>query len=68
MEHMLGPDWIDMFEFVGVSASKPIFYTGKRPFRMVGVLFVCLFCLFCLKRTDSLFRPVVVALFIILVL
>lgn len=36
---MLGPDWIDLFEFVGVSASKPLFYTGKRPFRLVGFCF-----------------------------
>lgn len=35
MEHMLGPDWIDLFEFVGVKASKPLFYTGSRPFRLV---------------------------------
>lgn len=36
MEHMLGKDWKDMFEFVGVSASKPLFYTGNRPFRLVS--------------------------------
>lgn len=44
MEHMLGPDWIELFEFVGVSASKPLFYTGKRPFRLVreGFLFFVL--------------------------
>eukprot|EP00904_Undaria_pinnatifida_P001496 jgi/Undpi1/11347/HiC_scaffold_30.g13644.m1 len=36
MEHMLGPNWIDLFEFVGVSASKPLFYTGTRPFRLVS--------------------------------
>lgn len=35
MKHMLGPDWIDLFEFVGVKASKPLFYTGSRPFRLV---------------------------------
>lgn len=37
MEHMLGPHWMELFEFVGVSASKPLFYTGKRPFRLVSV-------------------------------
>lgn len=36
MEHMLGPNWIELFEFVGVSASKPLFYTGTRPFRLVS--------------------------------
>lgn len=39
MEHMLGPNWIELFEFVGVSASKPLFYTGKRPFRLVSVMY-----------------------------
>ncbi|CAN0052201.1 unnamed protein product [Laminaria digitata] len=36
MEHMLGPNWIELFDFVGVSASKPLFYTGTRPFRLVS--------------------------------
>ncbi len=36
MEHMLGPKWMDLFEFVGVSASKPLFYKGNRPFRLVS--------------------------------
>ncbi|CAN0421651.1 unnamed protein product, partial [Hapterophycus canaliculatus] len=36
MEHMLGPKWTELFEFIGVSASKPLFYTGKRPFRVVS--------------------------------
>lgn len=36
MEHMLGPEWTDLFDFIGVSASKPLFYTGTRPFRLVS--------------------------------
>ncbi|CAM9285200.1 unnamed protein product [Scytosiphon promiscuus] len=36
MEHMLGPNWTELFEFIGVSASKPLFYTGQRPFRLVS--------------------------------
>ncbi|CAM9196738.1 unnamed protein product [Ectocarpus sp. 6 AP-2014] len=36
MEHMLGPTWNDLFDFIGVGASKPLFYTGSRPFRLVS--------------------------------
>ncbi|CAN0038991.1 unnamed protein product, partial [Choristocarpus tenellus] len=36
MTHIVGPDWMDLFDFVGVSASKPHFYTGTRPFRRVS--------------------------------
>lgn len=38
MEHMLGPEWTDLFDFIGVSASKPLFYTGTRPFRLVSTV------------------------------
>lgn len=36
MKHVVGADWRSLFDIVVVSAGKPAFYTGNRPFREVS--------------------------------
>lgn len=36
MTHVIGDDWRSLFDVVVVSAGKPDFYTGSRPFREVS--------------------------------